>query len=89
VDKTYIPTDEAWQPYGRALIAAMQEVLEEVDDEHREVLLEVADFWLGLGLVIGLDRREGAERLLSLLIGPAERAELISDAEDLLRDALP
>ncbi len=82
-------TDEDWQRYGRALIAAMREVLDEADDRHAELLLEVADFWLGLGLVIGLERVDEARRLLALLEGDAgERAELLSDAEELLADAL-
>jgi hypothetical protein len=82
-------TDEAWQRYGRALIAAMREVLEETDDRHQELLLETADFWLGLGLLIGLERGDEAQRLLGVMEGRAsERAELLSDAEELLAEAL-
>jgi len=81
--------DEAWQRYGRSLIAAMQEVLEEADDRHRELLLEAADFWLGIGLVLGLDRRADAERLLGILQGHGdERGELLADADDLLAEAI-
>lgn len=81
--------DEAWQRYGRSLIAAMREVLEEVDDRHHELLLEAADFWLSLGLVIGLERAEEAERLLEVLQEHAgERAELLSDADELLAEAV-
>jgi hypothetical protein len=65
--------DEAWQRYGRALIAAMRDVLEEADDRHRELLLEAADFWLGLGLVIGLERSDQAEKLLGVLLAEALR----------------
>ncbi len=81
--------DETWQRYGRALIAAMRDVLDEADDRHRELLLEAADFWLGLGMVIGLERPDEAERLLHILQGQAdERGELLSDADDLLAEAL-
>jgi hypothetical protein len=81
---------EEWIRYGRALIAAMREVLDEVDDRQHELLLETADFWLRLGLVIGLERRQDAERLLSVLEGGlGERRETLSDAEELLAEALP
>jgi hypothetical protein len=67
----------------------MHEVLEEVDDRHRELLLEAADFWLGLGLVIGVERPGQAAELLDVLQGNVdERDELLSDADDLLADAL-
>jgi hypothetical protein len=82
--------DEAWQRYGRALIAAMGEVLQETDDSHRELVLEVADFWLGLGLVAGLEHAEKAKKLLAIVEShAAERTELLHDAEDLLAEALP
>jgi hypothetical protein len=81
--------DETWQQYGRALITAMREVLEEADERHRELLLEAADFWLGLGLVIGLERPDEAQRLLAVLEGHAgERDEMLADAEELLAEAL-
>jgi hypothetical protein len=51
------PTEtDVLRRYGRAVIAAMREVLDEADDQHAELLLETADFWLALGLVIGLER---------------------------------
>ena len=81
--------DETWQRYGRALITAMREVLEEIDERQREVLLETADFWLRLGLVIGLERAPEAEQLLRLSAAHAgEHDELLADAEELLEDAI-
>jgi hypothetical protein len=50
-----------WQQYGRALITAMREV----DERHREVLPEAADFWLRLDLVIGLERVDEAKQTAS------------------------
>lgn len=67
----------------------MREVLEEVDEQHREMLLETADFWLRVGLVIGLERAEEAELLLRLSGGDTnERDELLADAEDLLDEVI-
>ena len=80
---------EDWQRYGRALITAMREVLEEVDEAQREVLLETADFWLRLGLVIGIEHVDEAKRLLDLSQEEAgERAELLTDAEEWLGEAI-
>ena len=81
--------EQAGYRYGRALITAMREVLEEVDEQHREMLLETADFWLRVGLVIGLERAEEAELLFRLSGGDTnERDELLADAEDLLDEAI-
>jgi len=82
-------TDEAWQRYGRALIAAMRDVIEEADERHRELLLETADFWLGLGLVMGLRRPDEAVTLLGVMEAHAdEHAELLADADDLLANVV-
>lgn len=81
--------DEIWERYARAVIGAMAEVLEEADDKHREVLLETADFWLDLGLLIGLERPAHAKQLLSVIERQAdERTERLSDADDFLATAL-
>lgn len=81
--------EEDWQRYGRAVITAMREVLEEVDERHREVLLETADFWLRVGLVTGLESADKAEVLLRLAgVDADERRELLADAEDLLDEAI-
>ena len=77
-----------WRRYGSALIEAMREVLEEADESHRELLLETADYWLTLGLAIGLQRSEQAHMLLDVTHADEERAELLADADDLLTRAL-
>jgi len=80
---------EAWSRYGGALIGAMRDVLEEADDRHRELILEVADFWLTLGVVLGLERPAQARRLLEVVENDAaDRKELLADADDLLEAAL-
>ena len=82
--------DVEWQRYARAVIGAMQEVLEEVDDRHRELLLEASDYWLAVGLSIGVNRPDEAERLLTAIESDSqEREELLADATDLISAALP
>ena len=49
-----------WTTYGRALIDAMHEVLAASVAEAHPVLLETADFWLSVGLALGLERPEDA-----------------------------
>src|SRR3989442_1384509 len=49
--------DERWARYGRALIGSMSEVLTETADDTHANLLETADYWLSLGLVLGLRQR--------------------------------
>ena len=58
---------ETWERYGRALTGAMAEVLEEIPEETRAHALETADYWLSVGLVIGLERPSDAARLLELI----------------------
>ena len=43
-----------WERYGRALHAAMAEVLAELPEDVRPHVLETADYWLSVGLTIGL-----------------------------------
>ena len=75
--------------YGRAMIAAMAEVLDEVPDDTREHLLEAADHWLGIGLSIGLERPHQARELLELIeIDEAERVALDEDAAAFAKEAL-
>jgi hypothetical protein len=71
-------TDDGWNRYGRALTSAMAEVLE-----------ETADYWLSVGLVIGLEHPASARRLLALIEAEeAERAALAEDAAAFVREAL-
>jgi hypothetical protein len=54
--------DAEWERYGRALISSMSEVLDETPEQIHSNLLETADYWLSLGLVLGLRDRPGARR---------------------------
>ena len=79
-----------WERYGRALHRAMAEVLEEIPEDVRPHALETADYWLSIGLAIGLEHRAKAHRLLALIeANEAERAELSGDASAFLEEALP
>ena len=81
---------ETWERYGRALTGAMAEVLEEIPEETRAHALETADYWLSVGLVIGLERPSDAARLLELIESDAgERADLSRDGAGFLEEALP
>jgi hypothetical protein len=78
-----------WERYGRALHRAMAEVLEEIPEEVRPHALETADYWISVGLTIGLDRPHQARRLLELIEAEeAERAALAEDAATFVEEAL-
>ena len=80
---------EDWERYGRALHRAMAEVLQEFPEEARPNALETADYWISVGLTIGLERPHQARRLLELIEAEeAERSELIEDATLFLAEAL-
>ena len=82
-------TDDGWTRYGRALTSAMAEVLEEVPEEVRPHALETADYWLSVGLSIGLEHPASARRLLALIEAEEiERAALAEEAAAFLREAL-
>jgi hypothetical protein len=86
---TTASTDE-WGRYGRTLIEAMAEVLAESPPHTDELLLETADFWLSLGIAIGLERAGDAARLLDTIEAhEGNRAELAEDAAAFCRGALP
>jgi hypothetical protein len=77
--------DEQWARYARALIASMSEVLGETPDDVHANLLETADYWLSLGLVLGLRDAAQAEQLLNVIEAhQAERGELELDATGLI-----
>ena len=81
--------DDGWNRYGRALTSAMAEVLEEVPEEVRPHALETADYWLSVGLAIGLEHPASARRLLALIEAEEiERAALAEDAAAFLQEAL-
>jgi hypothetical protein len=78
-----------WQKYAGTLITAMREILKDTDDRHRELMLEVADSWLAMGLIIGAERTDEAFRLLTVIAPDgAGRAELRHDARDFALKAL-
>jgi hypothetical protein len=77
--------DARWEQYGRALIDSMSEVLAETPDEIHANLLETADYWLSLGLVLGLRDPAQARQLLHVIEAhEAERGELERDATGLI-----
>ena len=78
-----------WERYGRALYRAMAEVLEEFPEEVRPHALELADYWISVGLTIGLERQHQARELLELIEAEEdERDALVEDAADFLEEAL-
>ena len=77
--------DEEWARYGRALIGSMSEVLGETPDDIHANLLETADYWLSVGLVLGLRQPARAQDLLQVIEAhEAERGELERDATGLI-----
>jgi hypothetical protein len=79
--------DEQWARYGRALIGSMSEVLGETPDDIHANLLETADYWLSVGLVLGLRQPVQARELLQVIEAhEAERGELERDAAGLIGD---
>jgi hypothetical protein len=79
----------AWKRYGRAVIQAMAEVTAEVPEESHALLLETADYWLSLGLAIGVQRPDEALRLLDLIEAEATgQSELAGDAAAFCAEAL-
>jgi len=78
-----------WERYGQALYAAMAEVVLELPEDVRPHALETADYWLSVGLIIGLEHPRQAQRLLELIEAEEiERAALTDDAIDFLAEAL-
>ena len=82
-------TDDPWARYGKTLTRAMAEVLDEVPEELRSHVLETADYWISVGLTIGLERPHQARRLLELIEATeSERAVLAEDAAAFVEEAL-
>jgi hypothetical protein len=81
--------DDPWTRYGRTLTRAMAEVLDEIPEEFRSHVLETADYWISVGLTIGLERPHQARRLLELIeVDESERATLADDAAAFVEEAL-
>jgi hypothetical protein len=82
-------SDDPWARYGRSLVRAMAEVLDEIPDAVRPHVLETADYWISVGLTIGLERPHQARRLLELIeVEESERAALAEDATAFVEEAL-
>jgi hypothetical protein len=78
-----------WSTYGRALVRSMAEVLPEAPDAAHHLLLETADYWLTVGIALGIGSPAAAERLLRLIeVDDSERAELDRDATAFGEEAL-
>jgi len=81
--------DPGWRRYGQALLHSMAEVRAEVAEDLHPLLMETADYWLSVGLAIGVGQPEAAGRLIRLIeTAEPERAELASDAEHFVAEAL-
>jgi hypothetical protein len=81
--------DDPWTRYGRTLTRAMAEVLDEIPEELRSHVLETADYWISVGLTIGLERPHQARRLLELIeVEESDRAALAEDATVFVEEAL-
>jgi len=82
-------SNEGWEQYGRALHGAMAEVLAEFPEEVRPHALETADYWISVGLTIGLEHPQKARRLRELIEAEeSERAALAEDATAFIEEAL-
>ncbi len=67
----------------------MADVRAETAEAIHPILMETADYWLSLGLAIGTGHPEAAARLLRLIEAEEpERAELATDAEQFVTEAL-
>jgi len=67
----------------------MAEVLDEIPEELRSHVLETADYWISVGLTIGLERPHQARRLLELIeVEESERTRLAEDAAAFIDEAL-
>jgi hypothetical protein len=81
--------DNRWRRYGAALTGAMSEVLDELPEGARAHALETADYWLSVGITLGLERQDQARALLALIeADEVERAALVDDAATFLEEAL-
>jgi hypothetical protein len=80
---------EGWRQYGTAVVASMSDVLAKAEEQHHPLLLETADYWLSLGLAIGVSRPEEARQLLNLIESDElSRKELADDAASFVGEVL-
>ena len=81
--------DSGSQRYGRAVHRAMAGLLDELPENAQPHALEVANFWLSLGIAIGLEHVNEAQKLLGLIEANEEKmADLSHDARAFLEEAL-
>ena len=81
--------NDPWTRHGQTLTRAMAEVLDEIPEELRSHVLETADYWISVGLTIGLERPHQARRLLELIeVEESERATLAEDAAAFIEEVL-
>ena len=80
--------DSGSQRYGRAVHRAMR-VFGGLPENAESHAVEVASFWLSLGIVIGLEHGSEAQQLLGLIEANGEKmAELSHDARAFIEEAL-
>lgn len=78
-----------WIRYGNAVSAAMSEVMAEVAGDVRPVVIETAEYWLAIGLIVGIRHEESGRRLLRVIEGDEQEAsELAADAAVFISEAL-
>ena len=84
------PTPSAeWSRYGGALSVAMSEVVAEVEEDMRPLLVETAEYWLAIGLIVGVHHDDAARRLLHVIErDEKEVTELANDAASFINQAL-
>ncbi len=81
--------DSGSQRYRRAVRHAMAGLLDQFPQDVRPHAVELADFWLALGLAIGLEHASEAQQLLGLIEANEEKmADLSHDARAFLEKAL-
>jgi hypothetical protein len=84
-----VTIDSGSQHYGRAVNRAIAELFDGLPENAQPHAIEVANFWLSLGIAIGLEHASEAQQLLGLIEANGERmAELSHDARAFIEDAL-
>ena len=78
-----------WASYGRAMLHSMAEVLAETPETVHHLLLETADYRLGVGITLGIGSPARATQLLHLLEAQeSERIEIEQDARSFATEVL-
>ena len=81
--------DSGAQRYGRAVHRAMAELFDGSPENAQPHAVEVANYWLSLGIAIGLEHASEAQQLLGLIQANGEKmAELSHDARAFIEEAL-